>query len=177
LDVAADTIGIAMTERKVYTIDLRQTEYTLNSRTCKNEFQLTSIAVTPDGQGYVAGSLSGVVSCQIGQNYTDLVVHKGQDQTSFFPSNSVKVSVEKRGAISGGGDGNVALMNLHSLRQPSLKPAVPSSKVPVTAVAIGKNRMYALAIGNDWSAGVDGAATAKKEVEVYIRPFAQQDFQ
>lgn len=174
LDASNDKIVIVTSDDKILQYDMKLGKISKTFST-KIKCPITSIAITPDGLGYVAGGQYGIIEANISGSGADLIeCHRDTQgkETYVYASNCVAISniSPKNVIISGGGDGCMAYINAENLATNTTKK-LTSRGDPVTACAImPKTKIYVVATGNDWSRGAD-AAKGAPQPEMTMRMF------
>ncbi|OHS94567.1 hypothetical protein TRFO_39236 [Tritrichomonas foetus] len=175
LDTAGDSVVVATyaTEPKVHMVDMKQTTKSLSAKSTQLNSIITSIAISPDGKGYVASSVNGAIETNLlGTGGKIIPVHRAGDEV--YSSNCVAVSnlPNKNIFMSGGSNGIIEFFNKDKGVKTTEKP-MTTAKVPITALAImpGKN-FYACATGNDWSRGADEKSPP---MEMTLRMWSAKD--
>lgn len=189
LDCRQSVVAVALNDMRISLIDLRNTSYpvkTQKSRMIGNKgAQLTSISMGPSRDPiseptFVVGSTYGVVEGRCGPNHGSWAAHVDESGmvtrgSQAYPCNCVKVSPYHKGAITGGSNGKLAFINLDKGTPPA-KKAATATTAPVTALAIGRHDLYAVAVGCDWSKGLADETARKQAVEIWVKKFAPNEF-
>lgn len=159
LDATNDKAFIVTSENKVYQYDLKLADKKLKSYSLKIKCPITSIAITPDGNGYVVGGQNGIIEANVNGTGGDLkTCHR--DNNGVYSSNCIAISgfSTKNIIISGGGNGSLEYFSLDTLAHTSTRPKLTQNGDPVTACAfLPKQKSYVVATGNDWSHGAQGS--------------------
>jgi hypothetical protein len=103
-----------------------------------------------ENDNLIIGGVQGTVELKMSSGKQMLVqCHLNNAQSTIYSSNAVGIFTDRPGAVSGGGDGQVAIFNLNKGIRTSEK-AITNTKIPITAIATSpRNGFYAVAVGYD----------------------------
>ena len=176
LDVANDKAIIVTSDNKISQYDLKQTDKKLKTFSSKISCPISSLAITPDGNGYVVGGLYGILEANMKGTGADLIPchrefsQKPEAAAEVYSSNCVAIGCvqSKNIFISGGGNGSIEYFSADTLANTDKKKLKAD---PITACCIiPQQNTYVVATGNDWSRGAD-ASNGAPQTEMTIRMF------
>lgn len=175
LDCMCDMIGIALVGQKVALIDMKAGKVNVQQSQCTT--QLTCIALAQNGQGYLAGCLTGIIDVKLnnGTQSSTFATGRNEQKKDQFAANCIATVPDKPFAIVGGSHGNLEFLNLKQGKRSGEKPT--PSKLPVTALSIldDNSGLFVYATGYDWSRGAEEMAKGKMPVELGVRKLTQQE--
>lgn len=176
MDVAGPLMVVGMAERKVSVYDVRKPTTAFRDKFSQLWYQTRCVATWPDRMGYCVGGMDGRVSLDFvreGGGGGSMVCHK--DKGKAFAVNAIRFHRETGCFMTAGGDGKVAVWDKERRRERGSWRR-DKERGPVTDLDIDAGgRVFAYAVGYDWSAGAAGKDSAAENTYIVLDRLEEGD--